>query len=912
MPSDNQVPAALSHLLVVAPATPLMDAFATHLRAVPDVSLCLSQTMEGLLEAAMATPPDLVFLWVDTQDAVALSRRATQLFDAGVVLLCPHDRAAAIPPDALNFPSGLLSLPADGLDIRRVLETGLYITTLRRRAVAAERARDEALARYRLFAENINDVIFTLDMDLNYTYISPSVLKQRGYGPEEVVGRSIRDMLTPASLENVLSVFAEEKRLEAEGGAADPLRSRTLDLEIVRKSGGFIWMESKFSFLRDENQRAVGLIGVNRDMTERRQMMERIRESEEKFKSLAEACPFAIMIYQNNYWVYANPAAEHISGYSREELYQLPFWRIVHPDYQPLVRERGQNRQSGQQAPPSYDFKIINKSGQEVWVSLSGTGLMYEGKPAGLITVIDINERKKAETVIRQSEEKYRTILDSIEDGYYEVDLGGNFVFFNDMLCRISRMTRDEILGLNFRDYMDKANADKMIAAFNRVFTTGKPERACDLKFVRKDGSCFYVELSISLMQDASGNPTGFRGIVRDINERVEAESHRQKLEAQLQQAQKMEAVGTLAGGIAHDFNNILQAINGYTQLLLLRKTPDHPDYRKLTQLQHAGERAARLIQQLLTFSRKMEGCRRILSLNHEVRQVEELLRQTVPKMITIEVRLDEGLWAVDADPMHIEQMLLNLGSNAADAMQGGGRLTIETANVELDQRYCSEHLGATPGKYVLLSVADTGQGMDAATVAHIFDPFFTTKAVGKGTGLGLASVYGIVKTLGGYIMCYSEPGQGTVFKIYLPGVAAVPEVIEAPRLEARLRGGSETILVVDDEPTIREAATEMLTHHGYDVLTADSGENALSLCVEKGKGIHLILMDISMPGMGGYQCLSEIKKQDPAAKVIIASGYATSGHAREAMDLGAAGFIGKPYRLTDLVTKVRAVLDGE
>lgn len=536
---------------------------------------------------------------------------------------------------------------------------------------------------------------------------------------------------------------------------------------------------------------------------------------------------------------------------------------------------------------------------------------MYEGKPAGLITVIDINERKQAEASLRESEERYRTILEGIEDGYYEVDLSGNFIFFNDPVCRISGFSPDEIIGVHYRQYADKENAVKLRVIFSTVFKTRTPARTCDLQVISKDGSHRHLEISVSLILDASGQPLGFRGIIRDITERKLAEEQKAKLEAQLQHAQKMEAIGTLAGGIAHDFNNILQGINGYTQLLLLKKPEEDPDCQKLIQIQQAADRAARLIDQLLTFSRKMEGHRCSLSLNHEIRQVEQILKQTVPKMIHIDLNLENELRPVYADPIQIEQILLNLGSNAADAMPDGGRLTIETGNATLDKAFCKNHLGADPGEYVMLTVSDTGCGMEPSTVAHIFDPFFTTKGIGKGTGLGLASVYGIVKSHGGYITCYTEPGQGAVFKIYLPAISQPVDSLEPVLPETLLPGGSETILVVDDELPIREAATEMLSHFGYAVINAENGENALTIYREWSRDIDLVIMDLSMPGMGGYQCLNGMLLVNPRAKILISSGYATQGNAREAMQHGASGFIGKPYQLSDFITRVRAVLDG-
>ena len=867
---------------------------------------------EGI-DAIEKAKPKVVLIHLDSADLKGGLDAAEQVrsrVNCPVIFNCDEDTCRKIPENCLSIPHGYLLPGYSEIEVQRVIDMALYANDLKnRRCWLAEAARKHTEERYNLLADNLQDVIFTMDLDLNYTYVSPSIKSMRGYAPDEIVGRSLYDMATPASVKKALEVVAEEMALE-KSGQADPNRFRIIEAELYSKDGSTIWAEAKFSIIRDENNQPTGFIGINRDITERKQIDLKLKESEEKFRTLAEACPFAIMIYQKDFWIYANPAAEAISGYSKEELYQMRFWEIVHPDYQPLVRNRGTKRQSGQKAPPAYDFKIINKQRQDRWVSLSGGNLMYDGQPAGLITVIDITERKLAETALRESEEKYRTILENIEDGYYEVDLAGNFTFFNEFLCRMSGLPWDEIIGVNYREYTDEENARKLFKTFNMVFETGVPATAFDLEIIPKEGEKCNVEISVSLIKDENNEPEGFRGIIRDITARKQTEAHQAKLEAQLQQAQKMEAIGTLAGGVAHDFNNILQAINGYAQLLLMRKTPDHPDYNKLLQLQKSGERAANLVDQLLTFSRKMEGQRRHVSLNNEIQLVEKLLKQTIPRMIERHLDLDASLWPVHADPVHLEQILLNLGSNAADAMPQGGQLTIKTRNVILDQN-STELPGIEPGRYVQLTVSDTGCGMDENTAAQIFDPFFTTKAVGKGTGLGLASVYGIVKSHGGHIICSSEENKGTVFKIYLPAVSQRDAEIETQQSATMPEGGTETILIVDDEYPVREAAKEILQHFGYHVFCAEDAGRALELFRERAESIDLVLLDLSMPGMGGNQCLRELLAIDPEAKVLISSGYAADGLAKDALSSGACGFIGKPYQATEIARKIRMVLES-
>jgi CheY-like chemotaxis protein len=372
-----------------------------------------------------------------------------------------------------------------------------------------------------------------------------------------------------------------------------------------------------------------------------------------------------------------------------------------------------------------------------------------------------------------------------------------------------------------------------------------------------------------------------------------------------------MEAVGTLAGGISHDFNNLIQAVHGYTQILLLDKTAEDPDFSSLKAIENASHRAADLVRQLMLFSRKAETKRRPVALNQEVEQAQRMLGRTIPKMIDIQLRLGSRLWPIQADPVQMEQILLNLGANAADAMPDGGRLVIETQNITLDEDYPDTHLGARPGRYVLLAISDTGHGMDKETVERIFEPFFTTKDLQQGTGLGLATVYGIVQSHGGHINCYSEIGHGTTFKIYLP--AAEPPESEQAETPAPPppQGGTETILLVDDEEPIRSFASQALERFGYTVRTASAGEEALEIYTQNPDQIDLVVLDIGMPGMGGHKCLQEILRVDPQAKVLVASGYSINGQMRKTLQSGAQGYVAKPYRLADLLSQVRDTLDG-
>lgn len=402
----------------------------------------------------------------------------------------------------------------------------------------------------------------------------------------------------------------------------------------------------------------------------------------------------------------------------------------------------------------------------------------------------------------------------------------------------------------------------------------------------------------------------------QELHERKQAEEERDKVKDQLLHARKMQSLGVLAGGIAHDFNNILQTLGGNLQMLLASRPADDPDSRRLNIMATSVDRAARLVRQLLLFSRKAESSPTRVDLNQEVRNAVSLLEHSIPRMIEIVRHPGEGLWPIHVDPAQVEQVILNLCSNAADAMPHGGRLVITTSNLVAGESsgQSSKHLPA--GRYVTLAVMDTGSGMDAATQAQIFDPFFTTKEIGRGTGLGLASVYGIVTAHGGHIRCSSVLGLGTTFTIHWPampdsGNTDMPPVAGEEDSEAG-PGGEETILVVDDEEYVRELSVEALKMSGYTILEAANGEEALDIYARHGGSIALVMLDLSMPGMGGHQCLRELLRLNPRVKVLVASGFSSQGQAHEVLRAGAAGFIAKPHPIKKLLAKVREVLRGE
>ncbi|SMP50154.1 PAS domain S-box-containing protein [Desulfonatronum zhilinae] len=626
-------------------------------------------------------------------------------------------------------------------------------------------------------------------------------------------------------------------------------------------------------------------------------------------------------------FISVNPAMARMYGYdSPEEMVEsatdIASWIYFDPAdkmaFLELVRSRDEI--------VNHECLRKRRDGSPFWVSINvravrdehGNVLQYHG------FTLDITERKRTEEALRESEQRYREIFEATSDAIFIDDARtGRMLDVNEaMLKMYGYSSKEEVLAGNIGDLSapeascDEAGAQERI----RAAVAGTPQQF-EWLAKRRDGTVFPVE--VALRRSPIGGQDRVIASVRDISERKAAEQEREKLQAQLLQAQKMESLGILAGGVAHDFNNLLHIMAGHVQHLLQGGPEEHPDSVRLRAVAKSIDRAAALVRQLLLFGRKAEFSRRKVDLNHEVEEVAKVLRQTIPRMIDVRLILAKNLWPVGADPVQVEQVLLNLAANAADAMPDGGVILIETENVELDAEFVRTHPESSVGPHVLMTVADTGVGITSDVRKHLFDPFFTTKPAGKGTGLGLASVYGIVSAHGGHVLCYSEPGQGATFKLYWPALTEdVPDCRDvvsnascnAPSGMDRTHGDGETILLVDDEPEIRQLTQEALESFGYAVISAESGEQALEVYQRhrmEGRPVDLVLLDLNMPGMGGRRCLRSLLQLDPAVRILIASGYTAGMRGQEALSDGAKGFLSKPYRMAELAEKVREVLEA-
>lgn len=831
----------------------------------------------------------------------------------------------------------------------------------RKRAEEALRASEERL---RLAWQTTPDALTISTLkDGTYVDVNPGYVDLTGYSRQEVIGRSVQALRFWED--------PDDRRLFVEG-LLEHGRVKDLETKIRCKNGAIktVLMSAALMHLEGEQH----LLAVTKDIEEVKSAQKAVARSEELFRKYFELGLVGMaLISPEKGWVYVNDRICQLLGYPREELCRTKWPELTHPDdLEPELRQFGRML-AGEIEGYSLEKRFLHKEGSIVYAMLHVTCMRRpEGTVEHVIVHLDdITDQKRDEQVLQRHAKELEDINrlgreissklsreDIVIIGLRDLisavhsDCAVLFLLTDDNLVLQGfepslHESPDEqfpilqvgecLCGLSVRDGKPAfcANVhDDPRCTRNTCKDLGLKSVAT-VPLVAGDeimgviGLGTYRERDFSMEQDflqslaheitmGLKNALLFEEIQKhtlELEERLaelkRANEEKDSLQTQLLQAQRMEAIGILSGGIAHDFNNLLQVIQGYTDLALFEIKEGDKGYRQLREIRKAAKDSAELTEGLLTFSRRIESKLRPVDVNQEIGQLAAMIYRTFPKMIDIQVDLEEPIRTISADPSQLHQVLMNLAVNARDAMPEGGTLSIETRNVNLDDEYCRKHLGTKPGDYVLVSVLDNGMGMEEKTSERIFDPFFSTKDPGKGTGLGLSIAYGIVKSHGGHILCHSELGKGSSFQIYLPALVEESFIAsDTVRIEEPM-GGTETLLIIDDEDKIRDVATELLSNFGYRILTATNGKEGVRLYREKADEIDLVVLDLIMPEMGGRQCLEDILQINPSAKIVVASGYPADGQLKEVREVGAVAILTKPYDATKLLELVREVLDN-
>ena len=982
------------------------------------------------------------------------------------VLLIYSATPYTVTPDEIRLMEGLAQDTAFGIQMLR-------IRAEHKRAVDALRESEE---RYRLIAENTADTIAVFDMDLNPTYVSPSIYKLRGFTAEEAVAQTIDQIVTPETLEDVRRIIAEEMALEA-SGAADPSRSVVMETEQYYKDGSTIWVESTASFLRDDDRRPVAFLTVTRDISDRKRIEEETLRSNQRLRFHREQSPLGFLEWDEDFRaVEWNAACERIFGYTREEAIGKYAKDLILPEavrdlvdgiYKQLMSQSGGQHSINENVTKDgriiicewFNTTLVDANGRaigiasicsditeqrraeealrrsnertsilnriadifltisddtmyakvldivrevmrspyglfgflrepdglvlpsltrEVWdqcaiadksivfppeswgdslwgrairerktyrssgpfhtpeghvpidqfmaapilfggetigvISVANKDDGYTGKDEDLLNDIaifvapilnarlqrDVQEQRRyaAEKALRESEQKYRLLVDNANEGILIVQ-DRLVAFPNRKALDILGRSDDELNGASFVGLVhpeDRESVEEYY--FNNAAQVEVPE-GYRFRILDPSGKDLWAQLAVAEIawEDRPATLCLLRDITREVS-----------LENQFRQAQKMEAIGRFAGGVAHDFNNLLVVISGNAGLAANELRPDDPVRESIVEIQEAGDRAAALTRQILAFSRAQVLNPKALNLNTLLAGLKKMLPRLIGEDVDLRTALASDLWTIKADAGQIEQVIMNLATNARDAMPKGGILTVETANVDLDDRYAASHVGASPGPHVMLAVTDNGHGMDLETLSRVFEPFFTTKEKGKGTGLGLASVYGIVRQNGGSIWVYSEPGKGTTIKLYFPRVDEAPGERSLERKAAE-PGTGETVLVVEDDVALRRFLIRVLNQSNYGVIEAREGEEALRLAKELSGQIDLLLTDVVMPRMGGADLASQLKKVRPEMKVLFISGYTDRSVVFNGLLKHEDQFLQKPFDAEVLLSRIRQVL---
>ncbi|WP_319522645.1 PAS domain S-box protein [uncultured Desulfosarcina sp.] len=754
--------------------------------------------------------------------------------------------------------------------------------------------------RYRTILDGIEDSYLEVDLGGNFQFFNRAFCKMLGYPENELKGRNNREFVDSRNAEKVFKIFNQVYRT---GKAA-----KGVAWEFRRKDGSIKVIEATVSLVTDSRGEPIGFRGIGRDITELKKMLTSLRQAKEHNETILKSIQSGLIVIdaKTHTILDINPAAADMIGAKPEEILGSVCHRFLCPEAQgncPLT-EMGE-------MVNNTEALLLRTDGSQTEILKSVSRAILNERECFIESFIDISDRKRAEEAVQAYQERFRIFFSSLNDAIFVHPLQEKgfapFIEVNNIACQRYGYSRDEFLKLTAQDITKKIDVEQHATPEHRKMLLETKHQVFEAIHIKKSGEAFPVEINANIVEQY-GRPV-IIAVVRDVTERKQAEQEKAKIETQYRQAQKVEAIGRLAGGVAHDLNNLLTPIIGYGELLLEGLGPDDERHEFLHQIVRAGNSAKDLVHQLLAFGRKQTLEYKTADLNEIVEAFNGLLKRTIREDIDIDVILAPDIPAIKADIGQIEQVIMNLSVNAQDAMPKGGRLTLKTGMAELDERDTAKRPGSRAGLYTKLTICDTGCGMDEKIQEQIFEPFYSTKGT-QGTGLGLATVYGIVKQHGGNIWVESQPGKGTAFEVLLPASEDVPVEKHARKIPASGHKGSETILLVEDSDTVRLLSHRILDRLGYTILVAENGPEALKTLSSFDGSVDLLLTDVVMPDMNGKDLFAKVAEKYPNIRVLYMSGYTDSVIAHHGVLDDGVQLIQKPFSVEALSGKVREVLD--
>ncbi len=769
---------------------------------------------------------------------------------------------------------------------------------LHKRTTALQKSEEK----FRTLLETSSDWVWEVDLEGAFLFASPRVKDLLGFEVDEIVGTTLFDNMPDKDIELTAAFFKEK--------CSQPEPFSGLEIAQFHKDGHHVIMEINGTPIFDRHGSLSGWFGFNKDITDRVLAEQSLRESRQLYRDLVETINDLIWeVDAKGRYTYVNPRTMEIFGYQPGEVIGKSFWDTMSPDEMHHVRQLFKGLTEAPRSFNSLETTLIHKMGHQVIVDNNGKPFFdSDGTLLGFRGVSrDITAHYQAREALKESEEKFRSFMESSSDLMHITDQDGILMYVNEAMAETLEYSKEELLGMNIKELLSEKILETTYKQETKeLFLLG--EISPETLWISKHGKEVYGEIKISAIFDKDGTLTGTRGLFRDLTDQKKAKKEKERLQTKLQEAQKLEAIGTLAGGIAHDFNNLLMGIQGRVSLMLIDLESSGHSFEHLKGIENYVHSAADLTRQLLGFARGGKYEIKTSDLNELIKEQNRMFGRT-NKGIAIRGTYEKDLWSVDVDRGQIQQVILNLYVNAAQAMPNGGALNIQTKKSTLDETYLKPS-EVKPGRYVKISITDTGFGMDEDTIGRIFDPFFTTKEMGRGTGLGLASVYGIIKNHGGFISVDSEKNIGTTFDVYLP--ASKGKIREEDKPSGEVLRGKGTVLLVDDEEMIIDVAGQMIQNFGYHVMTAASGKEAVDVYKKNRDRIDMVILDMVMPEMSGEDAYDNLKEIDPDIKVLLSSGYSIDGRAAKILDRGCNGFIQKPFDMKRLSTKIVEVLDRE